>query len=186
MKYMKLRSFYPFVKGYKRSFTDWSINLRSEHTHTELQYTDRYGGISSSATMRNGADHFRLRDINYTEHPERWHTIHIPVTADQEQKIFEMSCHMADQNPNSVYDAITHGYLEGDWYGRDALKYDKIGVVACNILPMRIIRSRDKYVWCTEGCAMALQAAFPDLLGKYKPDDLTPDLGHKVIGEYFE
>lgn len=152
-------SFNPHVEGYKRSLTEWFINWKSKRTHTELEFSGRYYKVSTSATLQDGCTGDRFKYIDYTKHPERWESITIPCTDEQEDLIYNQACKMV------------------------GLKYDKIGVVLCNILSMRIIRSRKKWVWCTESCIKKVLAGHP-LLTKKHPDCFNPDNGHELIKEY--
>lgn len=154
------KSFNPDAEGYKKTLVDWFINLRSKFTHTELEFSKRYDGVSTSATLQDGCNGDRFKMIDYTKHPERWESITIPCTDEQEDLIFAEACRM------------------------EGMKYDKIGVVLCNILSLRIIRSRKKWVWCTESCVRKVLAGHP-LLTKKHPDEFNPDSGHFLIEKYF-
>lgn len=154
------KSFNPHVEGYKRSLTEWFINWKSRRTHTEIEFSFRYSHVSSSATLQDGCNGDRFKMIDYTKHPERWESIVIPCTDEQEDLIFAEACRMV------------------------GMKYDKIGVVLCNILRMRIIRSRAEWVWCTESCIRKVLAGFPKLTKKH-PDEFNPDNGHEVVKKYF-
>jgi hypothetical protein len=125
---------------------------------------------------------------DYTKHPLRWKSVIIPCTDYQEDLIWAEDRRMADIDLKKdsllvklrpVLDTIGTCY-----FGPNAIKYDKIGVVLCNISHRRIIKSWNDRVWCTEQCIMALLKAFPDLTDKH-PDEFRPDNGHKLIESYF-
>lgn len=173
---------------YKKTWTDRLIQIKSRYTHTEIQYSDRYGGISASATMADGCNCFRFKMIDYTKHPLRWKSVIIPCTDEQEDLMFAEDCRMAgfslawcDNFINNFTDTVDFDCYV---YGRNAMKYDKWGVIFCNISHRRILRSSDKLVWCTESRIMALLKAFPDLTARH-PDEYRPNNGHELVKGYF-
>ena len=167
---------------YKKTWIDRAIQLRSQETHTETQYSGRYGGVSSSATRADGCKSQRFKYIDgYIRHPKRWKSIVIPCTDEQEDLMFEYDCKMADRTRSDVEHEIGFGFTS---FGPNALKYDTLGVILCNISHRRILRSSDKLVWCTESRIMSLLKAFPDLTDKH-PDEFRPDNGHELVKNYF-
>jgi hypothetical protein len=170
IKYLKYRSYCPELAqlhGKKPSKTDRLIGLRSDLTHTEIQFTDRYGNISFSATMADDCRCARFKMIGYS-HPERWLTVLVPVTAEQEALIFAKACEMADVDiledlftKEISYEVDSGGVC---FYGNNALKYDLQGVSLSFISKWRVWRPHDKWVWCTEACFIAMMAGFLDIL----------------------
>jgi len=175
--------------AYKKTWTDRLIQIKSRYTHTEIQYSDRYGGISASATMADGCNCFRFKMIDYTKHPLRWKSVIIPCTDEQEDLIWDEDCRMAGMDNHaetSMMIDVAHGdaeYFEPCFFGPNAMKYDKWGVIFCNISHRRIIGSSDKLVWCTESRIMTPLKVYPDLTDKH-PDEFRPDNGHRLIEEY--
>lgn len=172
---------------YKKTWTDRAIQLRSQLTHTTKQYSSRYGGISCSATMKGGYDCVRFKMNDYTKHPLRWKSIIIPCTDEQEDLIFAEDCRMADVPVRQMANVsiITQHYTQEAFFGPNAMKYDKLGVVLCNISHRRIIKSWADRCWCSESCIMAILAGHPSLTDKH-PDTFNPDNGHKLVKAYAE
>ena len=176
---------------YKKTVVDRLIQIKSRDTHSTLQYSHRYGGISCSATMADGCNGVRFRMNDYTKHPLRWKKVIIPCTDEQEDLMFAEDCRQTDFYFNKVTSLEILGpplnqEQEGRCYfGPNALKYDKIGVVICNISHRRIIKSWESRVWCTESRIMTLLKAYPDLTDKH-PDEYRPDNGHELVKNYFE
>jgi hypothetical protein len=176
-----LKSFNP--KGdpaYKLTWTDRAIMLRSDLTHTEILFSERYGGISFSATMADGCKCARFKMISYS-HPLRWLTVDIACTDEQEDMIFDECCRMADLSKewcdihiNNFTDTVDLGEIV---CGPNALKYDLLGLLSfCT--RWTIIRPHEKWVWCTEACFRALGGVFPSEM--FPPDTLHPRSGHDL------
>jgi len=125
---------------------DRLILLRSSpHVHTEIQFSSRYDGVSFSATMQDGSNCCRFKQITYT-HPERWDTLFIPCTEAQEDK------GMARAKE-----------IEG-------CKYDLIGLLSF-ATELNIIKPHPDKYWCNEVCGEVI-IAVKDY--DFKPDSLTP------------
>ena len=199
------------LHGKKPSWTDRFIGLRSELSHTELQFSERYGNVSFSATLADGCKCARFKMIGYS-HPERWLTAVLEVTDEQEDAIFEKCCEMAAMRPE-VAKAFCldpeKGWWDGDcctlyphtkglYYGPKALKYDTPQVVFGFISKLRIKKGDKRKVFCTESCFIALMEVWPELLRfkgelksfdgevchptkKLNPDELTPSMGDMII-----
>ena len=206
---MRYRSYNPTLArlyGKKPSRTDRLIQHRSELTHTEIQFSDRYGGISFSATMADDCKCARFKMIAYS-HPERWCTTELEMTDEQEDAVFEKCCEMADIDRECLEvwllgcdDSMpADGYLH---YGDDALKYDLNAVRFSFITKLNLWRGHEKKVFCTESCFIALMEVWPELLCIYdrerdlgggewdrefkylQPDQLTPSLGDMIIRDF--
>jgi hypothetical protein len=178
-KYMVLRGYDPEMArlhGKKKTNLDRLIGLRSWLAHSEIQFSSRYGGISFSATLKDGCKCARFKMIEYS-HPERWRDVYIPVTEEQEKKIFEKCCEMADW-----IDPVKFNWDIGNWsqaakgdmgcaFGPNALKYDTPAVALGFISKARFWKVRKDWVFCSMACAMALMEVFEDLLmfGTNKP-----------------
>ena len=193
--------------GKKPDAVDKMIMLRSELTHTELQFSERYGNISFSATRQDGCKCARFKMIGYT-HPERWQAVEFDVTEEQEDVIFRKCCEMADVNGTMAELMVDMPRYSTCYCGPDALKYDTPAVLFSFITKWEIWRGHRSRVFCTEACFIALLEAFPDLLEigesdvvttticyadgrcgdissrnyitKLEPDQLLPSIGHYI------
>ena len=58
-------------QGVKKTLTDRLIQLRSKLTHSEFQFSQRYGSVSFSFTLADHVKGARFKKITYT-HPTRW------------------------------------------------------------------------------------------------------------------
>ena len=126
------------IYGKELSTVDKMILMRSDpHTHTEFEFSELYRNVSASATMRAPYKCARRLKIDYTVHPERWDTICVPMTIEEEKR---------------AWDLFTLG-LEG-------MPYDLIGLLS-TISKANIIKPSDKAVWCTETATLLLVAGIP-------------------------
>lgn len=181
IKHMVLRSHDPFMAelhGKKKTRTDKAINLRSYLAHSILQFSTCYGGISAHCTMRHGMDGFGFQMIDFDKHPERWKNVYIPVTAEQEAKIWAKACEMAGASEQfysefpqwgsstvNVYFKDILAPRGGCYYNsRDHVKYDKIGVVLAFLTKARIYTGHKDDMWCSEALCHLLLEIWPDLL----------------------
>jgi len=205
---MKYHSYNPTLArlyGKKPSRTDRLIQHRSELTHTEIQFSDRYGGISFSATMADDCKCARFKMIAYS-HPERWCTTELEMTDEQEDAVFKKCCEMADIKSKLCWDA--KGFIEDAaktgycFKGPNALKYDLNAVRFSFITKWNLWRGHENRVFCTESCFIALMEVWPELLCIYdrerdlgggewdrefkylQPDQLTPSLGDMIIRDF--
>jgi hypothetical protein len=128
--------------------------------HTEIQFSDTYGGLSFSATTIDKTACCRLKKIMYSHEEERWDTVEIEVTEEQERAMFGKACEMADVNYGDIMDAGERfGYADkATFHGPNAVKYDKAGVFLSNIHPARIWGGSSSKVWCTESVCMVTNA----------------------------
>ncbi len=189
--------------GDKLTRTQKAIGLRSNGLHSEIRWSSRYGRTSSSCTLADGCGCYRFKDINYS-HPYRQSRVRIPVTSDQESRLFTKACEMADIPVFSMamhlslkpQQEITEGYKHDDcYYGPNAIKYDKNGASFAFISKLRIWRMHPERMICNEACANVLLTKWKDLLcaGEgatsiqgYDPADLTPDQLDYMARYYFE
>jgi len=128
------------------------------HDHTEFQFSHRYDCVSFSATMQDGSNCARFKQIGYS-HPLNWDTISMWMTEAQEDRC----------------------YAEAVKY--DGTPYDKIGVLSLSTR-LDIIQPRKDKVWCNEVSGYVLNAGFGynvfDLIGK-QPDQIGPTEADMVI-----
>jgi hypothetical protein len=173
MKYMILHTWNREMiqmHGEKLTKTQWAIGLRSNGLHQELQFTDRYGKISVSATLQDDCKCVRFKMINYS-HPYRQSRVYIPVTAEQEQRIFDDACRMADLEDFSFTEYVVEGrhqtlYERDDlniWFGPNAIKYDTAGVSLSFISKRRWWNPSGTRQWCNETCGLLLMVVWPDI-----------------------
>lgn len=205
---MKYHSYSPVLAqlhGKKPSWVDRFISMRSDLSHTEIQFSDRYGGISFSATMADDCKCARFKMIGY-KHPERWLTTPLQVTDEQEDAIFKKCCEMADVS--SIHKLTVFGiqntfFEDMDnnrcFFGPNALKYDLAQVSFGFISKLRIKRGDKMRVFCTEAVYIALMEVWPEILSfvpdsfkkdpvmkccvpyRLDPDELTPSTGDDII-----
>jgi len=204
IKYMKIRSRNATMiqlYGNKLKLYEWLISQRSNLLHMELQFSDRYVNISVSATKADGCDCVRFKMIGYT-HAYRWSTIYIPVTAEQEARIFEKACHMAgliyqelechlNIEPNQfISEQRTH--KNGCYYGPNAIKYDTAGVFLSFISKRRWWNPSNERQWCNETVGLLMMVVWPDIFfmmfsgENIPPQEQTPDQTAYMIQYYFE
>ena len=200
MAYIEVKSYDPIMAalyGKKPSKTDRLIGWRSDLSHTELRFSERYGRISFSATMADKCRCARFKMIGYS-HPERWRTVRFWVTDEQEDAMFAKACKMADCKWLETAVVIE----DVCYYGPNALKYDLLAVSFSFISKRTIWRPDKTKVFCTEAVFILLLIPFPDILSfkwplaaenptvritverTLKSDQLTPSLGDKVARNY--
>ena len=139
--------------GKKLGWSGWLIRLRSwQRIHTEIQFSKRRGGISFSATLRDGCKCCRFKMLDYEDKPW-WEPIHVEITAEQEDRAWDEACRMAGLPWDFIYPFRFIAEKEsGDiFYGPNAIKYDILGMV-CHISKWRIIRPNSKRTWCSKAC----------------------------------
>ena len=159
---VRIRSFNAYRAkrfGYVITPGDGLILMRSAlHTHTELQFSDRYKSISFSATLAEGADGCRFKDIWYS-HPKYWDTIIVPMTDAQEDIVYAEAKR-----------------LEGQ-------PYDDIGL-ASFVSRANIIKPRDGYWWCTRVVMHLVKLIYNEL--PLIPEQTHPTWGDTICRWYFE
>ncbi len=88
----KIRS-YNYVRakifGKKPTILGEIISWRSKpHKHNEFQFSKRHAEVSFSATTMGGYNCARFEDIGYSHEAERWDTVIVPMTDEQEDKAY--------------------------------------------------------------------------------------------------
>lgn len=181
IKYMKLRTRNAKMMklyGDKLTKSEWARSMRTNGLHTEIQFSDRYGGISASCTLSDGCNGMRLKPNKYT-HPYRWSTIYIPVTAEQETRLFIKACEMADlpMFPMSMHlisepsQEITEGYKHGEcYYGPNHTKYDKGAAFFSFISKRNIWKPSKTKMICNRACGEVLMVVWPGIFEIKKYD----------------
>ena len=135
--------------GKELTTVDKMILLRSDpHVHSEFEFSAQYAHRSFSATMREGLNCARFDNIDYQLHPERWDTICIPLTPQEEALAFDKAQE-----------------LEGE-------PYDLIGLLS-KVSKHDIIKPSDNAVWCSETVNMLCVAGKPEILNALGEANLT-------------
>ncbi len=179
---------YDPVAARKMTFTDRIIRLRSYHTHSEYQFSERYGHISFSATLRDGCKCARFKQIDYTKHPKRWKSIIIPMTDLEEDYAWQVACEMADMNNTMVSLMLDAGKTNVCFFGHNAIPYDIWGM-GCHIsATLKWWQPNPKKTWCSKAVSKLLFAAFgvarfPELWDLR--DEIMPTPLYDLAGEYF-
>jgi len=184
--------------GDKLTGTQKAIGRRSNGLHTCIRHSDRYRHIWFSCTCADGADGCRFKMINRS-HPYRQSVVNIPVTADQEARLFAKECEMADMH--------CIDYALGDWvgllndkqvaYGPNHIKYDKWGARFAFILKWELWKMDRVKMICSEACANVLLEVWPDMLTVKNqkldwgqiildPATITPEQFEYQVRHYFE
>jgi len=130
-------------------------------THVEWKFSERYGNLSCSATMRDNLDCVRKKRIDYTIHPHRWTRLQINLSdgaEDRAMRYFER--------------------IEGK-------PYDKLGVLSLRHLDNRphLIKPNPDMYWCSEVVGgMYNESCNQNYPPPLRPDTLTPnDLFFRVF-----
>ena len=183
-----IRSFDPVAdKSYKKTLIDRLIMIKSELTHSEFQFSHRYGGISVSATGADKCWCVRFKFIDYEKHPKRWKRQAVPLTDAQEDWLFELACIYAGIVEDVRFkEFVVYSILQGSldlprnitcqdecFFTDYAWDYDTFGVIVCNISHRRILPGASHKVWCSEFVAILLKEVWHDFVTH--PDSLRPD-----------
>ena len=159
--------------------SEWLRSIRTNGLHSEVQFSDRYGSISFSSTLSDGCNGCRFKMIGYS-HPYRWSTLKIPVTAEQEYRLFAKACEMADVSKvhpgetkgiggSQVDELMTRLYIGAVKpneviFGPNHIKYDKWGARLAFITKWEIFKMHRVKMICSEACANVLLEVWPDML----------------------
>ncbi len=151
----KIRS-YNYVRaeifGKKPTLINKIVSMRSTpQVHTEFEFSDRYKNISFSATLKDKVKCARFKQIKYSHERERWDTIIVPMTDEEE----DMAYYQAK-------------LLEG-------MPYDLMGLL-CHLTKLRIWKPSKKKIWCTKAVARLVYKARPDFLEFMERFNLTEEL----------
>ena len=116
--------------------------------HTEFEFSHRYENISHSATMQGKYDGARFLDIDYTKHPERWISLVLPMTDEQEDRGYNMARVL------------------------DGMPYDTVGVTSL-ATNWNIVKPNPDALWCSEDVAEIIKEAY-GYGDDFKPDTFSP------------
>lgn len=207
IKFIKVRSVNSTMKllySDKLTWAEWFIRWRSFFTHMQIQFSDRYGGISHICTKAGGHNCCFFKMVGYTT-AYQWSTILIPVTAAQEARIFKEACRMANVGPSNLKAHLTlepqqiiseEFTVNNCIYGLNAIKYDTFGLGSF-ISKWDIIKMSDKRQVCNETVGLLVMVEWPDVFCTYRDSDTIefnripphkqlPDATHFMIQHYFE
>ncbi len=175
--------------GKKLTKTQWLILRRCGWwTHNEYQYSGRYNSISHSATLADGANCSRFKLIEYT-HPERWDTVIVPMTDEQEDRAFAKA--MALSGMLVSWDDVVQMCLDKEpVYGSKAVKYDTVGQLCHIFTGLEIWKPTKGKIWCTLDVGKQIYAGgfgFYHWLKQWvKTTELRPDQLHMMAKHYFK
>lgn len=203
---MKARSFNLYramLFGYDPEFVQKLIYTRSDHVHRENQLTSRYGNVSHSSTLADGANGVRFIWNTYG-HEARWDTVLIPVDAEQEVRMVFKMCDDAGVTYDELMLWIASKPKKGAiLQGKNHVKYDKKGAGLSYITKYKIIKpSKTKRV-CNRECDDVLLTEFPRMMDikipitsftgekaaitrKADHTGMTPSQSHGMLVHYFE
>lgn len=161
----------------KPSLTQWAISMRSSLTHYEIQFSERYAGVSFSATMADGAKCCRFKMNTYRNAMWWWTTRPIKCGDIREDLMIQKACDLADVTVAELIKWLRTAWNQDILFGKNATKYDLPGCSISFLLPKRRIWIPDKEkMWCSEACKEVINAGFPWFKDNTKrPDETTPD-----------
>lgn len=154
------------IFGKKPTAINRIISMRSKpQVHTEFQFSHRYNHISFSATMQDGVKCARFKQIHYSHESERWDTVVVPMTDEEEDTAY--------------FEAQV---LEG-------MPYDLKGQL-CHLFKMRLWKPSKNKIWCSKAVARLIYKASPsffvflDYFGL--TEELRPDQLDMMARYFFE
>ena len=163
IKHMRIMTFNArraMLFGYKPTKIDRLIMLRSIGVHMQNQHTSRYNYLSFTSTLRHGANGCCFLDTKYS-HKDYWDVVYLPVTAEEEAKIWAEECVMADINPS---------YCNPDemdnicFYGPNHIKYDLAGASFSYWTKFDIWKPSKTKMVCNRAVTRAVLAGKPDAM----------------------
>lgn len=173
----------------------WLIGLRSKsHRHSEVQFSERYGNVSFSATYQDGCKCCRFKYIEYSHEKERWDTVIVPMTDEEEDRAWAEALKMAGY-ADTFMDNMSFGtrkklhtianYVS---YGYNAIPYDLKGQL-CHASKLKLWKPSKKKTWCSKAVASVLYSAKPDFYDFLNVhgmvDELRPDQLDTMARYYF-
>lgn len=193
------------MHGDKLTRTQKAIGLRSNGLHTAIRFTGRYGKISWHCTLADGMGGCGFKNIEYS-HPYRQSRVYVPVTAEQEARLFAEALKMAGY-ADGFMDMMGFGtrkllktvvnYVS---YGPNNIKYDKRYAMFGFITKWEWLRwkpHKDDMI-CNEAVANLLLTEWPNLISTIKeteesgaiypakdPAKLTPETFEYLARHYF-
>ena len=116
--------------------------------HTEFEFSERHDSVSHSATMQGDFNGARFLNIDFTEHPERWISLLLPMTDEQEDRGYNMAKVL------------------------DGMPYDTVGVTSL-ATSWNIIKPNPNALWCSEDVAEIIKEAY-GYGDDFVPDTFSP------------
>jgi len=123
------------IFGKKPTPMQWLIARRSSpQIHSEFRFSKRYDRVSFSATMQDDCKCARFKQIKYSHERERWDTVVMPLTDEQEDAAY--------------------------WQAKkdEGTPYDLVGQL-CHISDMKIWKPNKKKIWCSTQVGKLFYAA---------------------------
>ncbi len=169
---------------------DRLILLRSRWwTHSEYQFSERYGGYCWSATLRDNAKCVRFKSISIKRHPERWDLTRIPMTDLEEDHAWQIACIMADLPIDWLQYPQDFAFFKegGCYYGNNPVKYDVWGQ-GCHATRLKLWKPNEAKTWCSKAVARPIFAAkgiapYPKLWKLH--NEIMPDELDMLVRHYF-
>ena len=162
--------------GYKPTKLDRMIGWRSDHKHTEFQFSTRYRGISFSCTMADGVGGCRFKMIKYS-HPEYWDIVYVPVTTEQEKLMWMQACKMTaywalfatkPMDGRDTMPSANHCY-----YNAAHVKYDRGGAAFSYWTKWDVYKPSKKKRVCCRAVAEVVLAGYADAMHINRPVQAT-------------
>ncbi len=193
MSIVRIRSYNAIAAkkaGKSLTLTDRIIMMRSRLTHTEIQFSYRYSGMSFSFTLADKANGARFKKIEYS-HSERWNTTTWQVTYEEEDLMFAKACAFAGIDVGYFFFIIANYPKKNAIIkGENHWKYDTAGLLTfalqdsgklwlnvirsvfwCWTLPIRPHRLK---AWCSEGVCSLIKLVEPTFW--LEPEKTSPEI----------
>jgi hypothetical protein len=141
------------------------IGLRSTpYSHSEFRFSERYKRISFSATTMDGNNCARFKDIRYSHEAERWDTVIVPMTDEQEDYAYNMATAM------------------------NGMPYDIKGQL-CHISKWNLWKPNPKKTWCSKAVYQLVAIGREDfrktVADVISTAEIRPDQLHYLAEYYF-
>ena len=175
--------------GNEFSFISILITLRSRGTHSEFQFSERYNGISFSATLADKARCCRMKNIQYLHGDKYWDCDVITLTDAEEDLLFVEACKMSDVGVDEAKTFAFSKNISEIFCGDKAIQYDTLGVTISHIVRARVWKPDDLKVWCCEAVALLIVSIkrydfIDEPLYMGKCDETTPDILQHNVQKY--
>ncbi len=170
----------------------WIAKRSSPQVHSEYQFSERYNKVSFSATRQDNCKCCRFKFIEYSHLLERWDSVKVPMTDEEEDIAYLEACIMADLPIDwQDYNYSLENYRfndNGNFYGHNAIPYDLVGQL-CHATKLKWWKPSKKKIWCSKAVARVIYKArheFLEFMQNFKlVDELRPDQLHMMAGYFF-
>ena len=151
--------------GTKLSKVDRLILMRSDmYTHSEFEFSGRYKNVSFSATCADGSKCARFKHINYSHAIERWDTVIVNFTDQEEDRAMAVAKMM------------------------EGMPYDLMGQI-CHVSKFQIWKPSPDKTWCSKTVAKlccAGRGEFRNVVSKLvNIKEIRPDELHMLATYFF-